>query len=290
MGYSDPRLLPSGKLQFRLSRQLSSYNKSDLPPSRVKPILTSVLLQTIRILRLADHPRATAIADLLTLGFYFLLRPGEYANTPNAESTPFRSQDIHLHAGPTRLSHLLCPLQTLDSATFVCLEFTNQKNGVRGELIGLGRSSNPTFCPVQSCINQVKHLRQHHANPTMPLYAYYNNCWQQITTSLLTAELRNAVDIVGQTVGLLSADISIRSLRASGAMALLCARVDTDRIRLLGRWRSDKMLRYLHVQAYPVVADLAPTMLQHGHYTLIPNLTIPPTPPPPPRLRPVNGA
>jgi hypothetical protein len=57
-------------------------------------------------------------------------------------------------------------------------------------------------------------------------------------------------------------------------MALLCAHVDTDRIRLLGRWRSDEMLCYLHVQAYPVVADLAPAMLQHGNFTLIPNIYI----------------
>jgi hypothetical protein len=59
-------------------------------------------------------------------------------------------------------------------------------------------------------------------------------------------------------------------------MALLCGHADTDRIRLLGRWRSDKMLHYLHVQAFPVVALLAPTMLQHGNYALIPNNLRPP--------------
>jgi hypothetical protein len=63
----------------------------------------------------------------------------------------------------------------------------------------------------------------------------------------------------------------VRSLRASGAMALLCADVDLDHIRLLGRWRSDEMLRYLHVQAFPIVAPLAEQMVRHGFYTLIPN-------------------
>ncbi len=66
-------------------------------------------------------------------------------------------------------------------------------------------------------------------------------------------------------------DISIRSLHSSGAMALLHAEVDVDRIRLLGRWRSDEMLRYLHIQAYPLVAPLASLMVRHGHFTLIPN-------------------
>jgi hypothetical protein len=284
LGYSDPRLLPSGKLSFRLSRQLSYYTKSDPPPSRVKPIPTPVLHHTIALHCLANNARSNAIADMLTLGFYFLLRPGEYAQTDNAESMPFRLCDVHLHAGPHRLAHLWCALPSLDSATFVCLEFTNQKNGVRGELIGLGRSGNPTFCPVQACINRVKPLRQFNAPPTTPLYAYFLSSWLAINTSTLTKDLRRTVDVMGHTVGLLSSDISIRSLRSSGAMALLCANVDTDRIRLLGRWRSDEMLRYLHVQAYPVVAHLAPAMLQHGHFQLLPN-----QPHPPPRFPPVNG-
>jgi hypothetical protein len=54
-------------------------------------------------------------------------------------------------------------------------------------------------------------------------------------------------------------------------MALLCANVDTDRIRLLGRWRSDEMLRYLHVQAEPLMRNFSSLMLTGGHFTLIPN-------------------
>jgi hypothetical protein len=230
-----------------LSRQLASYNKSDPPPSRVKPIPSSIIQHTITLLTSSNHPRAHTIADMLTLGFYFLLRPGEYAQTANPESTPFCLRDVHLHIGTTRLHHLTCPLQSLDSATFVCLEFTDQKNGVRGELIGLGRSGTPAFCPVQACANRVRHLRQYNAAPTTPLYAYFSSTWQAITTTILTTELRRSVPALGHTVGIVPSDISVRSLRSSGAMALLCARIDTDEIRLLGRWRSDEMLRYLHV-------------------------------------------
>jgi len=284
LGYSDPRLLPSGKLNFRLSRQLSHYNKMDPPPSRIKPIPSSVLTHTVHTLRLSQHPRSTSMADMLTLGFYFLLRPGEYAQTANPESTPSRLQDIHLHAGTSCINHLTSPVHTLDAANFVCLEFTNQKNGVRGELIGLGRSGNPAFCPVQACVNRIKHLRQFNAPPTTPLFAFFSSEWKAISSSDLTTELRRVLSVLGQQVGLSPDDVSIRSLRASGAMALLCTNVDTDRIRLLGRWRSDEMLRYLHVQAYPVVASLAPAMLRHGHFTLIQNQIIPPPP-----LLPGNG-
>jgi hypothetical protein len=283
MGYGDPRLLPSGKLNFCLSRQLSHYNKANPPPSRVKPIPCSVLAHTVQLHQLTYCPRSHAIADMLTFAFYFLLCPGEYAQTSNPESTPFRLIDVHLHRGQTRLLHLSCPFHELDSALFVCLEFTNQKNGVRGELIGLSRSGNPVFCPVQACINRVKHLRQHNAHPTSPLYTFFATCWQSITTTHITTELQAVINVLGHTIGLLPTNISVCSLCASGAMALLCANIDMDRIRLLGRWRSDEMLRYLHVQAHQVVVHIANAMLTNGDFHLIPNFQ------PQPGLQPAFG-
>jgi hypothetical protein len=58
---------------------------------------------------------------------------------------------------------------------------------------------------------------------------------------------------------------------AAGATALLCAQVDTDTIQLIGRWRSDGMLRYLHVQAKPVMRHFAQQMLTHGAFTMHPS-------------------
>jgi hypothetical protein len=60
-------------------------------------------------------------------------------------------------------------------------------------------------------------------------------------------------------------------------MALLCGGVDTDIIRLIGRWRSDEMLvRYLlHAQAEPVMRRHSTLMLLGGDYTLHPNREVP---------------
>jgi hypothetical protein len=74
-------------------------------------------------------------------------------------------------------------------------------------------------------------------------------------------------------LGIAPQDISVRSLRLSGTMALPIADVDTDKIRLLGRWRSDEMLRYLHVQALPIVTPLTDLMVHHGFYSLLPSIT-----------------
>jgi hypothetical protein len=70
-------------------------------------------------------------------------------------------------------------------------------------------------------------------------------------------------------VGLIEANVSARLLRAGGAMALLCAHVDDNIIRLLGRWQSDAMLSYLHVQARPFMRNFAAQMLQRDMYDLV---------------------
>jgi hypothetical protein len=70
--------------------------------------------------------------------------------------------------------------------------------------------------------------------------------------------------------------VSARSLRAGGAMALLCAHVDPDIIRLVGRWRSDEMLRYLHLQAYPLMHTFARRMVSASNFSLLPGQDIAP--------------
>ena len=77
--------------------------------------------------------------------------------------------------------------------------------------------------------------------------------WKQVTPTMITKLLKGAVSLSGENLGFLPKDVSARSLRAGGALALLCSSIDTDIIRLIGRWRSDEMLRYLHLQAEPLM-------------------------------------
>jgi len=103
------------------------------------------------------------------------------------------------------------------------------------------------------------------------LCAYFQNGnWNEVKPTDITTLLLQATSELPQ-YNLLPSDVSARSLRASGAMALLCKQVDTDLIRLMGRWRSDEMLRYLHLQAQPVMHSFAEKMLQGGDYSLLPS-------------------
>ena len=89
---------------------------------------------------------------------------------------------------------------------------------------------------------------------------------------MITAHLKATVKIfVGTHLGFTHPDVSARSLRASGAMSLLCSGVNNDIVSLTGRWRSDKMLRYLHVQAEPIMRNFSKLMISHGNYNLLPH-------------------
>jgi len=138
LGSLDPRLQPSGKLDLRLSRQLSAYKKEDPPLARVKPIPFPIIAHTAQLAYTSGTSRGQAIADMLLLGFFFLLRPGEYAHTTNPDAAPFRLQDTHILINDRRLNHLQCTEADLLAVNYIALEFTTQKNGVRGERVGLG--------------------------------------------------------------------------------------------------------------------------------------------------------
>ena len=123
-------------------------------------------------------------------------------------------------------------------------------------------------------IRRVLYLRQNGALPTTPL-AHVFNSTGLVTEEAITTCIRNAVTELGPTLGFLSHEVSARCLQAAGATALLLAQVDTDIIRLIGRWKSDEMLQYLHVQAYPLMRNYSQQMLSAGTYTLIPNHLVP---------------
>jgi hypothetical protein len=216
---------------------------------------------------------------MTTIGYFYLMRPGEHTS-PTAETKPFRLQDVQLMIGAHRYAADIIPLDLLDQSTFALYEFTDQKNGVRGEVVGHGRSGHARFCPVQASVERVRHLRLHNAPRDTPLCAYYVDGTPNFVTSAdITTTLRASVNILGtDSLGFLSSEVSARSLRAAGAMALLCAHVDSDTIRLLGRWRSDEMLRYLHVQAQPVMSQFAQKMLAGGRYSFFPSTAVPTAP------------
>ena len=56
---------------------------------------------------------------------------------------------------------------------------------------------------------------------------------------------------------------------------MLCARIDPNVIQLIGRWRSQAMFRYLHLQAAPLIHNISLQMLTGGVFDLVPNADLP---------------
>ena len=86
-----------------------------------------------------------------------------------------------------------------------------------------------------------------------------NHCaFQDITQVLRASALHHLRFCVNP------ASVECCSLHTSGTMALFSCGVDALLINLVGHWRSDAMLRYLHVQSRPIMSGLSKLMLAGG--------------------------
>jgi hypothetical protein len=122
---------------------------------------------------------------------------------------------------------------------------------------------------MSCCCTRILHLCSHHTPQVLPRYTFHSDHhWHCLRASHITLLLKASAAAVGTPYGCDPQDVDARSLWASVAMALLCARVDTDIVQLVGRWRSDARPCYVFVQAIPSMQQFAPLLLQGGHFTL----------------------
>ena len=258
-------------------------SKEDDPSCRSYPVNIPILRGLFNILDTEDATYGTLnrhVQLITVVAFYWLLRPAEYLHSPDAESRSqaFRLQDVtftirgtvHNAASPT------CPLndeRDIADITFASLRFSDQKNAVRGEQVGHRANTDPHLCPAKSLGRLVLHLRHHNAPADTPLHHHYNRLrkrWYPLKATHITNALRHSATLLQPETGIAPELLSARSLRPGGATALLCAAVDSDAIQLLGRWKSDAMLRYLRIQAAAHANNYAQHMLDHGSYTFHP--------------------
>ena len=264
LGTQDIRIDKHGNIDLRLTHQTRAYAKNDPAPTRLPIIPTPILRDAVDHVYL--HPGANncayAASELIAIAFYFLLRPGEHCDSGDAEgSHPFHLADVEFFLGQMPLDIATATNQDLLSATSVKLTFTTQKNANRGEKIGQATSGHQYFCPVRAVARRVIHLRSHGMPPNTPLHAYYSEESHKICylhSRSIRTSLRLAASRLDPNYDL--TQIQTKCLRASGATALLHADVDTDMIRLTGRWLSDAMLRYLHAQIAPITHQFAQRM------------------------------
>jgi len=217
------------------------WKSEDDPPARVKPVPMMVLLKAQELAKADNCTASTCTARLMWINMFFLCRPGESCATRYAAKF-FRLSDVTLLYNRTVLDLLKALDGELRRATDAHLNFSDQKNKHRNEKIGQKHTSHKTASSTVAIAEQVIHLRNNKAPPSTPLCAFNEGGhWFVVTPDMLTSLLRRAVRACPEC-GLVESNISARSLRATGAMAMLCGGVNPCRIKLFGRWRSDELL------------------------------------------------
>ena len=217
-------------------------------------------------------PKAAALADLICIAFYYLLRVGEYAYTPPTDgrrTRRFRVKDVTFRRADHTLISPHAPLTELLQATHATLTISNQKNGVRGQSIHHHCTGLPTS-PVKALARRVAHIMAHTPDINTCLSTYYDErgVAQQIRPRHVNDRLKLAVTEQGlQAHGYSPSNVSSHSLRAGGAMAMKLNGIDTIVIQKQGRWTSNTFLQYIHEQIGAFTAGVASKMSRHIPYT-----------------------
>lgn len=281
LGVPDPRKSHVGSNHYHplLDDFVKAMRDRDGPATRSYPVNTVViraLYDALDTAHATEGPLNCTVIDLIIVAFYWLLRPAEYTDggTPGTRSQAFRLCDVYLTSNGKQISATDPSLNEVadEHISYGVLTFTDQKNGVRGEQVGHKATTDPHLCPCKALSRLARRLRSLNAPATTPICSYLDNTGnlRMLKSTLVTNALRHAAAFVEPRTGISPWLLSARSLRPGGATALLCAGVDKDAIQLLGRWKSDAMLRYLRIQAHTVSAHFSQRMLDHGGYTFAP--------------------
>ena len=135
-----------------------------------------------------------------------------------------------------------------------------------------GTSGDTLLCLKIALVRGVLYFREQGDAPSQNLATFNRGViWVNTTPVDISRVLKYAVRFLGPSLGFTPKEISLKSLRKAGARAILCSGVKTNIIKLMGRWRSHKMLQYLHVQSEPLMRNFAKRIVQFGNYCLHPN-------------------
>jgi integrase len=191
---------------------------------------------------------ARAVADLIIIAFFFLLRVGEYTmplGNRRTRTVQFRLKDVKFWKNGTVVAHTV-PLNQLNQCDMVTLFLDNQKNGQRGDTMN-HHKVHSVFDPVSALARRVKAIKSFDMPPDTPL-SFVSPGRHVEAASIVQAVRASAIRTGLPAKGYDTNRVAAHSLRASGAMALRLAGYTDGEIMKFGRWRSTTFLTYIHSQ------------------------------------------
>ena len=257
-----------GKLQYwrPIKRVIDCYKAEDpaaSPKLAVPVTITEAILQHHRHHTLTrQNAKQEAIADLINIAFYYLLRVGEYTRhtVKGRRTKPFRVCDITFRDKQGHLIPNTAPLSTLLTAVEATMRIPDQKNGVKGQCIH-NDCTGTMNSPVKSLARRVHNILSNNGTETMHIFQYKDrshSSWQSITARHINETLKDGADLIQlYNLGYTRDDVSSHSLRAGGAMAMHLNGASTLAIQKQGRWRSQTFQDYIHEQISAFAAGMS---------------------------------
>jgi hypothetical protein len=214
----------------------------------------------------SPSPTDQALADLVILAFFFLLRVGEYTPPGNRKTrtTQIRRKDMQFwKKRPNGLIDRISPQATpaeILAADAITITLDNQKNGQRDAVLHHEALPNNPLCPCKAAARRFISMRRcapTNANAILSLYAPNRHVSAaQISGVLRAAALRAMIWLQGYDLK----RIGPHSLRASGAMQLKLNGVSDSMIQKMGRWSGATWQKYLHGQISCLTSGLSARM------------------------------
>ena len=227
----------------------------------------SSLSSTLVINDAEDHA-----IDLIIFAFFFAMRSCEYvsASPPGRTKTitlgciTFWTKDRRLiHHDDPHLYHI---------AVYVRVVFIDQKNGEKFEPRVQRRSGDPALCPVVRAARAVKRVRSFvpdYDDSTLLCATHGTSCHAPSLNQDFTLQLIRKVctDFGGRDrFGFDKSEIGNRSIRCGAAMALFVTGHSSDKIMILGRWKSSSFMDYIRPQVIEWINHFSSDMISFDNF------------------------
>ena len=267
--FPDPRLDEDGKPSRLLSRLYTGYSKKDPPTKQQKALPVCVLREMERN---KSTNRAKAVGELAIGAYFFAMRSCEYLTVSGERLTKrlkirnirfFRHGREILHNDPT-----------LSASDYVSITFEDQKNGERFDTITMHCAYDLLLCPVVAWAKIVQRILK---CPGTSSDSFVNTFYSSgnlyhVSGDDMLSSLQAAANAIGESrLGFHPNDIGTHSIRSGAAMGMYLAEVPVYTIMLIGRWSSDAFLRYIRKQVEQFSHNVSRRMIQHQHFTHVPN-------------------
>ena len=168
-GQPSPIYRADKKYQRGLEKMIEGMRREDPLPRAQLAVPVKVVREAARIAKLHDDPKHNAMADLMVIAFYFLLRSGEYTKPrfvttkggkrrKATRTVQFSVKDCGFFNGTQAIDKSTASLDDLVNATSATLRMGNQKNGRMGECIHQEKATNEKYGPTPALAHRVHHI------------------------------------------------------------------------------------------------------------------------------------